>query len=250
MSEAVSTTTALDKTRLHVALLALYLGKAETRDKLCRAIQYGSKFVSQGKPGTAQNVDKSTSLARKVFRLLKSVNEIQALLTPASKTTPLPLVLLGRIKSCLIATFLGLDQIVWLGRSGIYKNKERTDQISKISLYCWLAGTFCTSIIEASEISRLASASSRIEKERRRSGSNGSLNSKQKEELVANAKKARERSLNLVKSGLDVFVAAGLLQLAPKSLDARVTGLLGFITSLISCYQLYPPVSAVKGKGD
>ncbi|GBG60715.1 hypothetical protein CBR_g12453 [Chara braunii] len=148
MSEAVSTTTALDKTRLHVALLVLYLGKAETRDKICRAIQYGSKFISQGKAGTAQNVDKSTSLARKVFRLLKSVNEIQALLTPASKSTPLPLVLLGRIKSCLIATFLGLDQIVWLGRSGIYKNKERTDQIAKISLYCWMAGTFCTFIIE------------------------------------------------------------------------------------------------------
>ncbi|GBG93459.1 hypothetical protein CBR_g70808, partial [Chara braunii] len=58
-----------------------------------------------------------------------------------------------------------------------------------------------------------------------------------KEELVANAKKARERSLNLVKSGLDVFVAMGLLQLAPNTVDARVTGLLGFVTSVISCYQ-------------
>jgi len=61
----------LDATRAELGLLVLYLGKAETRDKICRAIQYGSKFVSNGEPGTAQNVDKTTSLARKVFRLFK-----------------------------------------------------------------------------------------------------------------------------------------------------------------------------------
>lgn len=63
--------TTLDATRAELALLVLYLNKAEARDKICRAIQYGSKFLSNGEPGTAQNVDKSTSLARKVFRLFK-----------------------------------------------------------------------------------------------------------------------------------------------------------------------------------
>ena len=57
--------------RAELGLLVLYLNKAEARDKICRAIQYGSKFLSDGQPGTAQNVDKSTSLARKVFRLFK-----------------------------------------------------------------------------------------------------------------------------------------------------------------------------------
>lgn len=61
----------LDATRAELALLVVYLNKAEARDKVCRAIQYGSKFLSNGEPGTAQNVDKSTSLARKVFRLFK-----------------------------------------------------------------------------------------------------------------------------------------------------------------------------------
>ena len=63
--------TTLDATRAELAFVVLYLNKAETRDKICRAIQYGSKFLSNGEPGTAQNVDKSTSLARKVFRLFK-----------------------------------------------------------------------------------------------------------------------------------------------------------------------------------
>lgn len=61
----------LDGTRTDLALIVLYLNKTEARDKICRAIQYGSKFLSNGQPGTAQDVDKSTSLARKVFRLFK-----------------------------------------------------------------------------------------------------------------------------------------------------------------------------------
>lgn len=61
----------LDVARTELALAVLYLNKGEARDKICRAIQYGSKFLSNGQPGAAQNVDKSTSLARKVFRLFK-----------------------------------------------------------------------------------------------------------------------------------------------------------------------------------
>lgn len=63
--------TTLDLSRAELALIVLYLNKAEARDKICRAIQYGSKFLSGGQPGTAQTVDKNTSLARKVFRLFK-----------------------------------------------------------------------------------------------------------------------------------------------------------------------------------
>jgi len=61
----------LETTRAELGLVVVYLNKAEARDKICRAIQYGSKFLSDGQPGTAQNVDKNTSLARKVFRLFK-----------------------------------------------------------------------------------------------------------------------------------------------------------------------------------
>lgn len=71
---AVSKMSTLDVARAELALAVLYLNKAEARDKICRAIQYGAKFLSDGQPGTAQNVDKSTSLARKLFRLFKVGN--------------------------------------------------------------------------------------------------------------------------------------------------------------------------------
>ncbi|KAK9063277.1 hypothetical protein SSX86_017147 [Deinandra increscens subsp. villosa] len=93
----------LDVARTELALAVLYLNKAEARDKICRAIQYGSKFVSNGDSGTAQNVDKSTSLARKVFCLFKFVNDLHALISPTTPGTPLPIVLLGKSKNALLS---------------------------------------------------------------------------------------------------------------------------------------------------
>jgi hypothetical protein len=51
-------------------------------------------------------------------------------------------------------------------------------------------------------------------------------------------KKSNERLLALIKSSLDIVVAVGLLQLAPKKVTPRVTGAFGFASSLIACYQV------------
>ncbi|KAK9147729.1 hypothetical protein Scep_006486 [Stephania cephalantha] len=224
----------LDATRAELALVVLYLNKAEARDKICRAIQYGSKFLSNGEPGTAQNVDKSTSLARKVFRLFKFVNDLHGLISPTPQGTPLPIILLGKSKNALLSTFLFLDQIVWLGRSGIYKNKERTELIGRISLFCWMGSSVCTSLVELAELGRLSRSMKKLEKELK------NTDKYQNEAYNDKLKKSNERSLALVKAGMDIVVAVGLLQLAPKKVTPRVTGGFGFVTSLISCYQLLP----------
>ncbi|CAN1157543.1 Peroxisomal membrane protein 11C [Linum perenne] len=221
----------LDATRAELALVVLYLNKAEARDKICRAIQYGSKFVSNGQPGTAQNVDKSTSLARKVFRLFKFVNDLHGLISPVPQGTPLPLVLLGKSKNALLSTFLFLDQIVWLGRSGIYKNKERAELLGRISLFCWMGSSVCTTLVEVGELGRLSASIKKLEKELKNTDKH------QNEHYRAKVQKSNERSLALIKAAIDIVVAAGLLQLAPKKVTPRVTGALGFTSSLISCYQ-------------
>lgn len=230
----------LDATRAELGLLVLYLNKAEARDKICRAIQYGSKFVSNGEPGTAQNVDKSTSLARKVFRLLKFVNDLHALISPSPQGTPLPLVLLGKSKNALLSTFLFLDQIVWAGRTGIYKNKERAELISRISLFCWMSSSVCTSVIEVAEITRINTSLKKLKKELKGTDEHKS------ELYLSQLRKSNERLLALIKSSMDIVVAVGLLQLAPKQVTPRVTGAFGFVTSLISCYQLLPAATKAK----
>uniref|UniRef100_A0A0D6R598 Peroxisomal membrane protein 11C n=1 Tax=Araucaria cunninghamii TaxID=56994 RepID=A0A0D6R598_ARACU len=237
----------IDTARTELALLVLYLSKAEARDKICRAIQYGSKFISNGEAGAAQNVDKTTSLARKVFRLLKYVNELHALISPPAKSTPLPLVLLGKSKNALLGTFLFLDQIVWAGRTGIYKNKEQTDLISRIALYCFLGANVCTTVVETSELGRLSIAIKKLEKELKQAKKK--LNGEEaglEEQRLVKLKQSNTRMLALAKASLDIVVAIGLLQLAPKNVTPRVTGGLGFITSLISCYQLLPSPAKTK----
>ncbi|CAN6484543.1 unnamed protein product [Victoria cruziana] len=226
--------TALDVSRAELALLVAYLNKAEARDKICRAIQYGSKFVSNGQPGTAQNVDKSTSLARKVFRLLKFVNDLHALISPSPRGTPLSIILLGKSKNALLSTFLLLDQVVWLGRTGIYKNKERAELIGRISLFCWLGSNICSTIIELAELGRLSASAKNLEKDLKQNDKT------KKEQYLEKVKKSKERSLALVKASIDIVVAVGLLQLAPGKVTPRVTGGFGFVSSLISCYQLLP----------
>ncbi|XP_058737256.1 peroxisomal membrane protein 11C-like [Vicia villosa] len=228
----------LDATRAELGLLVLYLNKAEARDKICRAIQYGSKFLSNGEPGTAQNVDKTTSLARKVFRLFKFVNDLHGLISPTPQGTPLPLVLLGKSKNALLSTFLFLDQFVWLGRTGIVENKERTELLGRISLFCWMGSSVCTTLVELGELGRLSGSMKKLEKEIKNS------NKYDNEQYQAKLKKSNERTLALIKAGIDVVVAAGLLQLAPQKITPRVTGAFGFASSLISCYQLLPPASA------
>ncbi|KAE8721302.1 Peroxisomal membrane protein 11E [Hibiscus syriacus] len=224
----------LDVTRAELALIVLYLNKAEARDKICRAIQYGSKFLSNGQPGTAQNVDKSTSLARKVFRLFKFVNDLHGLISPVPQGTALPLVLLGKSKNALLSTFLFLDQVVWLHRSGIYKNKEHAELLGRISLFCWMGSSICTTLVELGELGRLSVSMKKLEKNLKNS------DKYKNEEYCAKLQKSNERTLALVKAGMDIVVAVGLLQLAPKKVTPRVTGAFGFVTSLISCYQLLP----------
>ncbi|KAF5952951.1 hypothetical protein HYC85_010895 [Camellia sinensis] len=191
----------LDVARAELGLVVLYLNKAEARDKICRAIQYGSKYLSNGEPGTAQNVDKSTSLARKVFRLFKFVNDLHALISPTSPGTPLPLVLLGKSKNALLSTFLFLDQIVWLSRTGIYK---------------------------VGELGRLSASMKKLEKDLKESDKH------KNDQYRSKLQKSNERSLALIKAAMDIVVAVGLLQLAPKKVTPRVTGAFGFVTSLIS----------------
>ncbi|KZV26722.1 peroxisomal membrane protein 11C-like [Dorcoceras hygrometricum] len=220
----------LDVTRAELGLAVLYLNKAETRDKICRSIQYGSRFLSNGEPGTAQNIEKSVSLARKVFRLFKFINDLHALVSPSAPGTPITLILLGKSKNALLSTFLFLDQFVWLGRSGIYKNKERAELIGRISLFCWMGSSICSTLI--GEIGRLSISIKKLEKELKNTN-------KYKNELYkSKVQESNERSLAFVKAALDIVVAVGLLQLAPKKVTPRVSGAVGFVSSLISCYQV------------
>ena len=60
----------------------------------------------------------------------------------------------------------------------------------------------------------------------------------QNEQYLSKLKQSNDRMLALVKASMDIVVAVGLLQLAPKKVTPRLTGGSGFLSSLISCYQV------------
>ncbi|KAL2937434.1 Peroxisomal membrane protein 11C, partial [Bienertia sinuspersici] len=113
-------------------------------------------------------------------------------------------------KNALLSTLLFLDQFFWLGRSGIYKEKERVDLISKISLYCWMSSSICTSLVEIGELGRLSTSMKKLEKDLKGIGKH------ENDQDQAKVQKYNDRSLALVKASLDIVVADGLLQVAPK----------------------------------
>ncbi|GKV27118.1 hypothetical protein SLEP1_g36323 [Rubroshorea leprosula] len=66
---------------------------------------------------------------------LQFVKDLHALISLVPQGTPYPLVLLGKSKNALLPTFLFLNQIVWLGGTSIYKNKEPAELLGWISFF-------------------------------------------------------------------------------------------------------------------
>ncbi|KAH7441710.1 hypothetical protein KP509_03G050300 [Ceratopteris richardii] len=214
--------------------LVLYLNHPRTRDNLCKVIQFGSRFVSGGNEGLAEQVSSSVAVSRKVFCLLKSVDELESLISRHIEDDPLSLVLLSKLKNSLMAAYFALDHFVWTGRTGIYKNKKIIDSVACISMYLSLGGSACDLFIECFQVvwpnkgKKLESTGSKSEDKD---------NKYDREKTILN--RIQDRKLRLLMSSMDIVLGIGLLQLAPKRVTPRITGAVGTITSIISCYELF-----------
>ncbi|KAL2938223.1 Peroxisomal membrane protein 11C, partial [Bienertia sinuspersici] len=91
-------------------------------------------------------------------------------------------------------------------------NKKRIDLISKISLFCWISSCSCTSLVEIGKLRRLSTSMKKLEKDLK------GIDKHENDQYQAKVHKYNNRSLALVKAALDIVVAAGLHQLAPKKI--------------------------------
>ncbi|KAF8379421.1 hypothetical protein HHK36_028856 [Tetracentron sinense] len=163
-------------------LMVLYLNKAEASDKICMAIEYGSKFLSNGEP--SENC--------------QFVNDWHALIKSNS------------LRNSSSTRFTGK------GRYG-----------TKVDLYNVVFLLF-------SSLERLSASMKKLGKDLK------NTDKYQNDQYCSKLKKSNDCSLALVKAVMDMVIAVGLLQLAPKKVTPRITGGFGFVSSLISCYQLLP----------
>lgn len=228
----------LEVARFDVAVLALYFNKAEARDKFCRAIQYFCKIINNGQPGIAYDIEKSSALARKAFRIFKFVNDLYAFLTPPPERADLFMIILGKVKNLTQGTFLFLDQFSWASKTGLYKDKKRAEQISKISLHSWFVSCVANTIMECAAFWKQHNQITHLP----------SMRSIDKFEIRRLELNYRDKKITLIKAFMDLTVGVGLLKLTPKVITPRVMAVLGFLSSLISCYKLIPKVEEAKKK--
>ncbi|KAJ8626443.1 hypothetical protein MRB53_019750 [Persea americana] len=193
----------LEATRAELTLLVLYLNKAEARDKICRAIQYGSKFFSNGEPGGGGGGKLHWGCS------------VWAMGWTSWAVEGTDWVIMWR----KLGTVLGDGEEV--------RAAEEDDEVADEDAILQNFGDCLWQL-------------KKLEKDLKQT------DKYQNDQYLKKLKQSNDRLLALVRSSMDIVVAVGLLQLAPKKVTPSVTGAFGFITSLISCYQLLPPQPKAK----
>jgi len=223
MSKAV--TTQIDS----YSKLLKYLETHNGRDKIVRLFQYGGRFlawymINNGKADQAkkfQTLEESSSLARKVFRLLKSLSYLQAMMKCYIEE-PDPIVKLTTVvQNFSLAGWLFFDHIIWGAKIGLFK-ADVPSHAKKANIF-WLIAMVC-GIVKSCYQMKLAQ---------------DSLNSKP--ESKDNIRKAQfEYGLELVRNLFDLTIpTTGLSKQAAAVIPSGVVGLCGSVTSVIGIYQVW-----------
>lgn len=118
------------------------------------AVQYAAMFISAGSPGDAKKIQASVAAARKVFRIMRPLESLTALIYAPGMNPkkPLAIEILNKVKPILMSIYFGGDHVVWASQAGLLTNKNLTSTAQKASLYGWFGGSLCTIVAEIYEI--------------------------------------------------------------------------------------------------
>ncbi|KAK9843073.1 hypothetical protein WJX74_006549 [Apatococcus lobatus] len=212
-----------------------FLAKSDGRDKLTATIQYACMFLSAGEPGNIKKVQTSVAAARKVFRILRPLENLVPVLTnpKLSPNKPVAVEVLIKLKSILMAIYFGADHVVWASQAGIYTDKESIDRWQKVSLWTWFGGSVCGILTELNDVAALTAVPKEGETQEewcaRQMKTQGEVNTK---------------LLTIFHGLTQAALAVGLLGLRPWS--PRTVGAIGTLASAINCYMLFPALPSSK----
>jgi len=224
MSKAV--TTQIDS----YSKLLKYLETHNGRDKIVRLFQYGGRFlawymINNGKADQAkkfQTLEESSSLARKVFRLLKSLSYLQAMMKSYSEE-PDPIVKLTTVvQNFSLAAWLFFDHIIWSAKIGLFK-ADVPSHAKKANIF-WLIAMVCGIVKSCYLIQQTQKLLTTV-----------------KPEVQDSLRKAQtDYGLELVRNLLDLTIpTTGLSKQAAAVIPSGVVGLCGSLTSIIGIYQVW-----------
>lgn len=218
----------------------LFSNKTEGRDKLCKVLQYGSRFLKATltDPDILQRLNglfSATRDARKIFRLFKSLHEIESILSALSaestSTIDTALTVLSR---AAFSVYWLLDNLSILGTIKLFNYD--TKPISKNAMTAWLIAILFNA---AGTLKKLIESYNQEDTLRKRKP-----DLETRESLKKLGIQRKTNFLTLLKCIGDFFPAVNgsqlPMQLLGRNIDERVCGLGGLVSGAISCYQAWP----------
>lgn len=210
------------------------LEKTSGRDRLCRVIQYGSKFISWllQQEGVSDEVvvrvrtlESSISTARKLFRLGKSFDHLRVAFQTIHLKDPIQrfLITFAKINRFL---FLLFDHLVWAGRVKLLK--VDTKRWTKNSARFWLLAVVCCLLRDMYDFF----CALRIEQVRLKHDSTGAEKTL-KNAVTRTICNNSALVLDFVKNGADIFLPISQLDIG-SGLSSGLIGILGVVSSICS----------------
>lgn len=214
------------------------LERTVIRDKLGRLVQYFSRFLSwyAAQKGLSplvverlKSLTKNISLARKLFRVGKPLNNIKALAGLLSSRSSIPLLWIAGIgKNVGTGAFLTLDSLAWLNSTGAYKFRPRTAaRLTTLQNRFW-AISLVSALIEASFKAYRADAQLRA------------LSRESEKDTPAILKASELRKTEIVHAVWQVLdLSIPLTALGISGLNDGAVGLAGAITAYLGLRELW-----------
>jgi peroxin-11B len=203
------------------------------RDKLARTFQYACKFqawrLSESNPDLAKRLSAAeahSSMARKLFRVGKSLQLIQAALRQAMDTSNGDNVLRGLsvVQSSSLAIWLLYDNVIWAQKAQLATSFD-IKKLGKRASFFWLVGMLvgiakCFHLLNVTKLAMRKASS--------------------KEDSAVLAKRQNEVTLELVKNVFDLpLPLQGLFEGFKEAVPGGVIGLTGLFTSVIGVHQTW-----------
>ncbi|KAK2461818.1 hypothetical protein APHAL10511_006281 [Amanita phalloides] len=220
---------------------ALQYGTSTTgRDKAYRAAQYFARFYAWYllKKGTKDEAQRWAALmthlgtARKLLRLGKPIEHLQAALRSALAPGPLAEQLTTIAKQASYFAFLTFDSVVWANAIKFIKLKQETVQrVRKTSFQFWFAGILFSIMNGIFKTTRLVREAKRLEASRAW-GDKDLAEEAARETRLNNLKASRATTRRqLLVDWLDIWIpatGAGLV-----NVNEGTLGIFGLVTSLV-----------------
>lgn len=187
-------------------------------------------FASAGNPGIAKILQGNLAAARKVFRIMRPLEQLNALFQNPrlSHKRPLWLDLLDKLRPICMAVYFGADHVVWAKQAGL--KKTSSEKAGRVSMYGWAVGSFAGFLVELHDIVAFASRKPT------------ETAAEYAERLDASKAELNRRAILVLHLALQSALATGLLGFTGWS--QRTIGAIGTATSALNCYMLFPALSA------